>query len=176
VKLVVVESPFAGDVETNLAYLRAAMADCLKRGTSPYASHALYTQPGVLDDTVPAERTLGIEAGFAWGAKADLVVFYVDRGWSKGMNFGLERAVANKKPIRTRTLGEPWSDAVPSDAEMDFTVKRAFCEGGNHLPYDLPVRMPVLGRTYDVCNKWHCPHCFSHVGLRENDLRALGPR
>lgn len=48
--LVIIESPYAGDVDRNLEYLRAAMRDCLKRGEAPFASHALYTQPGVLDD------------------------------------------------------------------------------------------------------------------------------
>jgi hypothetical protein len=58
-KLVVVESPYAGDVTRNLEYARAAMADCLARGEAPFASHALYTQIGVLDDTKPEERKLG---------------------------------------------------------------------------------------------------------------------
>ncbi len=53
---VIIESPFAASngysVEENLAYLRAAMRDCLKRGEAPFASHGLYTQPGVLDDDV----------------------------------------------------------------------------------------------------------------------------
>jgi len=43
-------------VEENLKYLRRCMVDCLKRGEAPYASHGLYTQEGVLDDTVSEER------------------------------------------------------------------------------------------------------------------------
>lgn len=102
-KLVVIESPFAGEVEKNLAYLRAAMADCLARGEAPYASHALYTQPGVLDDTKPDERELGINAGFRWGEKAALRAFYVDRGWSRGMRAGLVEAerLGQAKEIRS---------------------------------------------------------------------------
>lgn len=46
-KLVIVESPYAGDVKTNVAYARAAIRDCLMRGEAPYASHLLYTQEGV---------------------------------------------------------------------------------------------------------------------------------
>jgi hypothetical protein len=85
VKLVVIESPYAGDVEKNLRYVRACMKDCLYRGEAPYASHALYTQLGVLDDQVPDQRRRGIEAGFAWRNVAELVVFYEDLGWSRGM-------------------------------------------------------------------------------------------
>ena len=103
-KLVVLESPYAGDVEANLTYLRACMADCLRRGEAPYASHALYTQPGVLDDTIPAERRLGMLAGFAWGALAARCVVYVDRGISNGMREGIARAEANGIGVEHRTL------------------------------------------------------------------------
>jgi hypothetical protein len=43
---VIIESPYSGDVETNVAYARAALRDCLSRGEAPLASHLLYTQPG----------------------------------------------------------------------------------------------------------------------------------
>ena len=55
---VIIESPFAGDVDRNLRYARAAMRDCLLRGESPYASHLLYTQPGVLNDDIPASISI----------------------------------------------------------------------------------------------------------------------
>lgn len=85
IKLVVIESPFAGDVEANIAYARLALADSLSRGEAPIASHLLYTQPGVLDDDVPEEREWGIEAGLSWATRSDLTVFYTDRGWSRWM-------------------------------------------------------------------------------------------
>ena len=53
--LVLLESPYAGDIEANLSYARACMRDCFERGEAPFASHLLYTQMGVLDDTIPAE-------------------------------------------------------------------------------------------------------------------------
>ena len=83
-KLVILESPYAGDVEANVAYARACLLDSLRRGEAPIASHLLYTQ--VLDDTVPEERALGIAAGLAWRAVPGVLpVFYIDRGWSRGM-------------------------------------------------------------------------------------------
>lgn len=82
-RTVIIESPYAGDVEKNVDYARAAMLDCLNRGESPMASHLLYTQ--VLDDNVPEYRRLGIDAGHAWARKADGIVFYADLGWSVGM-------------------------------------------------------------------------------------------
>lgn len=101
---VIIESPFAGDVEANLTYARAAMRDCLLRGEAPFVSHALYTQAGVLDDTVPEQRALGIEAGLVWGALADKTVVYQDRGISAGMEQGIARARREGRPVEFRTL------------------------------------------------------------------------
>ena len=77
---VILESPYAGNVEENVAYARAAVRDSLLRGESPIASHLLYTQPGILKDDVPDERQLGIEAGLAWRFAADATVVYQDLG------------------------------------------------------------------------------------------------
>lgn len=104
-KAVIVESPYAGDVEGNLRYLRACLRDCLLRGEAPFASHALYTQPGVLDDEVPAERELGIRAGFFWRELAEKTVVYTDRGTTKGMTMGIEHAQQAGRPIEYRELG-----------------------------------------------------------------------
>lgn len=103
-RLVILESPYAGNVERNVAYARAAMADCLRRGEAPIASHLLYTQPGVLDDDVPEERTLGIAAGLQWGRVAEAAVFYVDLGWSRGMLAAQERHLAEGRPYDLRSL------------------------------------------------------------------------
>ena len=59
-RLVYVESPYAGDVERNVQYARACLADCLRRGEAPFASHLLYTQEGILDDLIEGERMKGI--------------------------------------------------------------------------------------------------------------------
>lgn len=80
------------------------MRDCLMRGESPYASHLLYTQRGILRDEDATERMKGILAGLAWGKKADLVVFYIDRGMSGGMKLAHTTHRLNKTPIEYRTL------------------------------------------------------------------------
>jgi hypothetical protein len=92
-KLVIIESPFAGGLEgIHLAYARRALAHSLSLGEAPLASHLLY--PQVLDDATPAERLQGIEAGFAWLARSTLQVFYSDYGWSEGMVLARERGEA----------------------------------------------------------------------------------
>lgn len=103
-RLVILESPFAGDVEANVAYARAALRDSLMRGEAPLASHLLYTQPGVLDDTLPEERARGIDAGLAWGPLAEATVVYTDRGISRGMAYGIARAEREGRPVEYRTL------------------------------------------------------------------------
>jgi len=82
---VIVESPYAGEIEENVKYARACVRDCLLRGEAPIASHLLHTQDGILRDGVPEERALGIAAGLAWAKVADAMVVYTDRGRSKGM-------------------------------------------------------------------------------------------
>ncbi|QQM15157.1 nucleoside deoxyribosyltransferase [Gordonia phage TinaLin] len=107
-KLVVIESPFAGDRERNLKYARAALLDSLKRGEAPIASHLLY--PQVLDDDMRAERIQGMAAGFAWNRHADLVAVYCDLGMSGGMRAGLDMAERNGTPVEYRDLkgAGPW--------------------------------------------------------------------
>ena len=99
---VVIESPYAGNVAQNMAYLRRCMRDCLLRGEAPFASHAIYTQ--VLDDSIPSERKWGIEAGFAWRDLAEATVVYTDLGTSEGMKLGIEDAEKKGRPVEYRSL------------------------------------------------------------------------
>jgi hypothetical protein len=111
-RLVIVESPYAGDVPRNTAYARLCLADCLALGEAPYASHLLYTQPGVLKDDVPEQRGLGIQAGLAWGDKADATVVYGDLGVSAGMKLGIARAEAAGRPVEYRYLVGPHENGL----------------------------------------------------------------
>lgn len=104
---VILESPYAGEVELNVRYLQSCLRDSLLRGEAPFASHGLYTQPGVLRDEVPKERELGILAGFAWRDAAELTVFYIDRGFSGGMIRALHACVERNSPYEFRSLHEP---------------------------------------------------------------------
>lgn len=111
-RLVILESPYKGKdylaLKKNIAYARACMRDCLLRGEAPYASHLLYTQEGVLDDKVPEERKLGIEAGLAWGERTDATVVYIDQGISEGMKLGIKRARIACRTVEYRSIrGNP---------------------------------------------------------------------
>jgi hypothetical protein len=101
-RLVIVESPYAGDVARNVAYAKSAVLDCLARGEAPYASHLFF--PGILDDANPKERALGIDAGLAWGKAAEATIVYEDLGISLGMAHGIARAVAEGRAVEYRLL------------------------------------------------------------------------
>lgn len=109
-KLTAIESPYAGDVARNMEYLRHAMLDSMwVHGEAPYAMHGLYTR--FLDDSIPAERDLGILCGMAWLAQADLVCFYYDLGITSGMREALVFCARNAIRIEFRSL-EKWKTGV----------------------------------------------------------------
>lgn len=124
---VILESPYAGDVKANVEYARKCMAQCLRIGDAPFASHLLYTQ--CLDDTKPLERALGIKAGLDWGMVADLTVVYVDRGISGGMAQGIEAALSVGRRVEFRSIRairvcQTCGSTTPSKCEAE----------GSHLP------------------------------------------
>jgi hypothetical protein len=100
---VIVESPFAGGF-ANVKYSRQCIRDCLNRGESPFASHLLYTQKGILDDTIAEERRKGIDAAIGWLEVADYIAVYMDRGVTTGMLYGITRAARLGKPVKLRWL------------------------------------------------------------------------
>lgn len=101
-RLVQLESPYAGDVAGNKAYLQECIRDCVRRGESPYASHQMLTE--AFNDLDPHERELGISVGFAWRRVAAVTVFYVDRGWSRGMRQALDECQNNGLPYEERRI------------------------------------------------------------------------
>ena len=103
-RLVILESPYAGEIEINIEYARRCLRDSLLRGEAPIASHLLYTQDGVLDDGQANERDHGISAGLSWLEKADATVVYTDRGISDGMERGIEAAKRLGVPVEFRSI------------------------------------------------------------------------
>ena len=161
--LVIVESPYKGDLEGNIRYARLCVKDSIMRGESPFASHLLYTQDEILDDTIESERELGINAGLAWGSVADYVVFYVDLGMSEGMSYALDvhckenRDVIYRKirresedylSIQTTTkppsLKEKSSDLKARQERMDFLTTRP-CRPRLELVTTLESALPSAG-------------------------------
>jgi hypothetical protein len=113
-KFVDIETPYAGktkkQTKKNIFYARACVRDCLTRNEIPFASHLFYTQPGILDDNIENERDIGINIGkeLIEALPKIVTVVYKDLGISRGMEYGIERALKNKRNVSYRTLGEDW--------------------------------------------------------------------
>lgn len=105
-KRVILESPFGANPDLYIPYARRAVADCIQRGEAPLASHLLYTQPGILDDSIPDERNLGIAAGLSWHEVAEGCVAYLDHGISQGMIYGIQHARNLGLTVEERYIGQ----------------------------------------------------------------------
>lgn len=126
--LVVIESPFAGNLPFNLHYADCLLFDSLNRGEVPFMGHLLY--PRVFDDHLPSMRDAGIQAHVEMIERADFVVVGLDLGViSQGMRFGIQYATEHRKEIIERRLGDNWSDIILCPTE-GFTV----------YPYETPER------------------------------------
>jgi hypothetical protein len=105
----------------HLRYLKALALHAFGLGYAPFASHALYTQ--WLDDHDPAQRKLGIDAGFVIADALDgihmvgiselAVLVGVDLGISSGMECGIKlHKQAGREIIEVR-LGPDWGRKLP---------------------------------------------------------------
>lgn len=90
----VIESPYAGNIDGNTAYLQDCIRWCVAHGYTPYASHQMLTS--ALHDNDDAQRQQGIAAGIAMAhALAGIGApwfFFADLGWSMGMRAALSVA------------------------------------------------------------------------------------
>lgn len=84
---VIIESPYAGDIERNIAYAHRCVMDSIRRGESPIAFHLLF--PPVLDDHDIIERDVGLKLSQSWYSAADVCAVYTDLGVSQGMRIGI---------------------------------------------------------------------------------------
>jgi hypothetical protein len=119
--LVVIESPYSGDIPKNVEYALECLHDSyFNRGEAPIASHLLYTRlpqsemlkganiyhGHVIDNGIAARhgRDHGIKCGDEWALKADLVAVYTDHGISSGMQHRIDFCKKHKIPVEYRTI------------------------------------------------------------------------
>lgn len=103
-KRIYVCSPYSGDTETNTANARRYGQYVMGYGHAPFIPHLLYTQ--WLDDSKPADREAGLQAGNAFREVCDeLWIFYPPSGdLSPGMQRELD-AWPHKKPVKHHLWG-----------------------------------------------------------------------
>lgn len=147
---VIIESPFAGDVERNIKYARECVLDSLLRGEAPIASHLLYTQEGILNDEIFEQRKLGINAGLAWKEVADKHVFYIDYGYSPGMLYAKEYATSNQIKTEERVIKKK-TKIMMVNSKMDELK----CEIDNiqSLVSDIQISIENEEDTSELLNK-----------------------
>mgnify|MGYP006303505937 CR=1 FL=1 len=129
----IVESPYAGDVEMNEAFAENVCRFAVKAGYNPYASHLLFTR--FLDDEVAEERRAGIGCGFGWREIADEVWYCTrpDEAFTPGMELAPAYDDRHDVDLFTR--------------ELTFTQDGVLVAGWKGpLPEDVPEHL--LGPDY----------------------------
>lgn len=96
-KLIYIASPYAGDVEGNVAFAKLACRFAIDQGHTPIAVHLLY--PQMLEDSDPAERALGLRLGHRVLGSCDELWACGDRV-SSGMEREIEEAKSLGVPVR----------------------------------------------------------------------------
>lgn len=146
--VVIIESPFAGDMIANAEYLKRACLDCLARHEVPFASHGFF--PHFLNELDFQHRELGLTAGYAFWELAVKIVFYRDRGVSSGMQRAYERAAKLNIPTEDRFLtGEQDehrdSESLPADVPTQRDAHDADAGIARDDWQDWPQAQPACG-------------------------------
>lgn len=107
-KLVYICSPYAGDVENNVRFAKAACRYAMKQGCAPIAVHLLY--PQILNDAVPSERKAGIRMGLRVLASCE-ELWLCGGAVSHGMSCEIAKAGRLGIPIRYLSAEQIRSEA-----------------------------------------------------------------
>lgn len=128
-QLVYIASPYAGEVEKNVAFARAACRYAIEQGYAPIAVHLIY--PQLLDDGVQELRKLGLQLGLQ-------VLRVCDEIWicgeqiTEGMRGEWKEAKQRQIPVRRVSSEEilpfVWDENVKETCVEALTLTM---EGGN---------------------------------------------
>lgn len=124
-KIVYIASPYAGDVEGNVEFAKAACRLAMEEGSTPVAAHLLY--PQMLDDTVPEQRELGIRMGLKL-LEACSELWLCGSRISSGMQEELKAAWRHGIPIR-RIPWETVAGFMQPEPVMGGQVQSMGCMG-----------------------------------------------
>lgn len=97
-KKIYVVSPYAGDVERNVANAIAYCKYVMKKGYMPLASHLYFTQ--MTNDDIPEERRAGLDMGLELLSMCDEVWVFYENRISSGMAGEIARAKELGLPLR----------------------------------------------------------------------------
>lgn len=122
--IVMIESPYSGDIDRNVRYLLLCMTDAgLLHNELPYASHCYMTQHPRCKNFYVSDydkkwdvwtRETAIESSQRMRHRCDKTVFYTDRGWSRGMQAAKAYCQSHGLPFEERRLHtEALAERVP---------------------------------------------------------------
>lgn len=118
-KLVYIASPYAGDVEKNMEFAKAACRYAVAKGHTPIAVHLMY--PRFLNDGDPEERSKGLRMGLR-------VLLSCDELWLCGEHLSIgmqeEKEFAEKLGIPIRMVPSHLIEARQEPGAME-EVKEA---------------------------------------------------
>lgn len=190
----IIESPFAPkdktlkkesveyqkEVGENIEYAQFAANYLVKQGYPSFASHLYYTQPNILDDTIPEEREVGIQAGFnlldsLWQTieeNEDEVikelkcnpVFFIDYGVSGGMMAALRRAQGFLPNGEHLPNGEYYLENV----KIDTLQGKGYSLKTNRLvdlKESLKLILDNVDFVYHTSNKVFCENLINNQSL-----------
>lgn len=108
-KLIYICSPYAGSIEENIRFARAACRYAVRQACAPVAPHLLY--PQFLNDAVPVERNAGIGMGLRLLTACDELWVYGSQ-ISEGMKKEIDEAKQIGIPVRAVSAQEIQSETV----------------------------------------------------------------
>lgn len=140
VSVVMIESPYSGDIDRNVRYLSLATLHSGTLGELPYSSHSYMTHPRAknffVSDYDPKwdvwTRDQAIERSHVMRHRCDRTVFYTDLGWSSHMKAAKKYCVDNNLPFEERTVD---LEAVHKQAPF-ISVKFSGCLVSGCSHYD----------------------------------------
>lgn len=188
----IIESPFAPkdktlkkesveyqkEVNENIEYAQFAANYLIKQGYPSFASHLYYTQPNILDDTIPEEHEIGIQAGFnlldsLWEVVDEEneikklkcnPVFFIDYGISGGMMAALKRAQGFLPNGEHMPNGEYYLENIKIDTlkGKGYRLKE---ERLVDLKESLGNIISNINHIYHVSNKEFCENLINNQNL-----------
>lgn len=125
-KMSYVESPYSGDIEANVEYARQAMHHQMLLDRAPFLSHLLYTQhpkAGFVHDDDEEHKHVGRERAIEMANRfrhvpGMITVFYIDRGWSRGMVDALHYCKKHVLPFEIASIHD--QDVKDARRELQY--------------------------------------------------------
>lgn len=111
-KLVYICSPYAGNIEENIRFAKAACRYAMKQECTPIAPHLLY--PQFLNDAVPVERKAGTQMGLR-------ILSICDELWVCGsyISNGMEKEI-----VEAKRLGIPVRKILAEQIQKEQTIRQ----------------------------------------------------